>query len=69
MAAGLAKNDLSGHAGEGPGLSLGGVCGRNSFFSYEIPSQSRAETRGKCTQEWEKEGNKEKELADENKLN
>lgn len=23
MAAGLAKNDLSGHAGEGPGLSLG----------------------------------------------
>lgn len=24
MAAGLAKNDLSGHAGEGPGLSFGG---------------------------------------------
>ncbi|RDH33413.1 hypothetical protein BDQ94DRAFT_143089 [Aspergillus welwitschiae] len=44
MAAGLAKNDLSGHAGEGPGLSFGG---RNSFFSFEIPSQSRAETRGK----------------------
>lgn len=56
MAAGLAKNDLSGHAGEGPGLSLGG--GRNSFFSFEIPSQSRAEPQGKCTQERKKKGKK-----------